>query len=92
MKNIKIDSSHKAGRRTQIMADNFSDLAGVVNNKLIDKSVPPVSKESLNELLGCLELALKKSEDIRLTPKLQKIMKKIEKVSDQLHEYILDKN
>ena len=92
MKKVTINSSHKAGRRTQIMADNFSDLAGVVNNKLIDKSVPPVSKESLNELLACLELALKKSNDIRLSPKLQKIMKKVLKVSDELHEYILDKN
>ena len=91
MKKVNVNSSHKAGRRTQIMADNFADLANLANDKLIDKNVTTVTKENLNEILACLELALKKSDQIPMSPRLQDIMKNLGEVSDELHEFILDK-
>jgi hypothetical protein len=91
MKKVNVNSSHKAGRRTQVMADNFADLANLANDKLISKSTPAFTKENLNEIQACLELALKKSDHIPMSPRLQDIMKNLEDVSDELHEFILDK-
>ena len=92
MKKVNVSTNHKAGRRTQIMADNFSDLADLANNKLIDKSIQSEGKkEIMNEMLACIDLAIKKSDDIPMSPRLQDIIKQLEQVGDELHEYILDK-
>jgi hypothetical protein len=93
MKKVNVSSSHKAGRRTQVMAENFADLAGLANEKLIDKSANAAkNKEVLTEILACIEVALKKSDDIPMGPRLQEVMKALEAVSDDLHEYMLDKH
>ena len=92
MKKVNVSSSHKAGRRTQVMAESFADLAGLANDKLIDKSAHGINKKDvLTEMLACIELALKKSEQIPMSPRLQDIMKSLEAVGDELHEHMLDK-
>jgi len=75
------------------MSDNFSDLALLANNKLIDKTIQSEKKkEVLNELLAYIDAAISKSDEIPMSSRLQNIIKNLTKVGDELHEYILDKS
>ena len=91
MSNVKVRSAHKAGRRTQVMMENFSDLAELANNKLIDKHIHTEHKtESLQEILGLIDSAIYKSEEFTLGPHLTEIMNKITVAANELQDYITE--
>jgi cellobiose-specific phosphotransferase system component IIB len=89
MNRVNVNTSHKAGRRTQIMSENFSDLADTVNNKLIDKMIhSEKKKEHLVEILNDIDLALNKADVLTLGPQLQTIINSITAATNELQDYI----
>ena len=90
-KNVNISSSHKPGKKTQIMLDNFSDLAGKANEKLIDKVHIEKKKEVVKEITETVEKAIKMSDEIPLSRSLLKLIRRLDRVVDDLHEYMNEK-
>ena len=89
MKKVNVSSSRSPGRTTQYMSENFSDLAGLANEKLLESNVDQEKRHQvLKEIFACLELAIEKSETIPVSHKLQGILKKVSDVSDELYEYV----
>ena len=88
MKKVNVNSNRNPGRTTQYMSENFSDLADLANNKLLKGSSDPEKKyETLKEMYACIELLLEKSDKIPVSPKLRKILGKIENLGEELYEY-----
>jgi hypothetical protein len=88
MKKLNVSSKRTPGRTTQYMSENFSDLADLANQKLLDSSVTLEKKlHALNEMISCLELAVEKSQTIPVSSKLRKIIAKIEILSEELVEF-----
>ena len=89
MNRVNVSTSHKAGRRTQIMSENFSDLADTANNKLIDKLIhSEKKKELLIEILNDVDVALNKADAVTLGPQLQTILNSITAATNELQDYI----
>lgn len=88
MSDFNVHQKKGAGRTTQYMSENFSDLANVANDKLLDHTVTREHKiEVLKEIHGCLELAQEKADHIPQSVKLQKIMARIKAVTESLEDY-----
>ena len=91
MNKINVHSNHKAGRRTQVMMDQFADFAIEANNKLIDKAAHTESKvERLKEILAVIDIQLEKSDELTMGPHLRKIFDTINQGTNELAEYIED--
>ena len=89
MSDYNVHQKKEPGRTTQYMSENFSDLANMANEKLLDSSVSKEHKiEVLNEIKECLETALEKADHIPQSKKLQKIMAKIKTDTEHLEDYI----
>lgn len=90
MKKVNVSSSKSPGRTTQYMSENFADLANLANSKLLKSSSNPEKKyETLKEMCACLELFLEKSDTIPVSPKLRRIIQRVETLIEDLDEYIV---
>jgi len=89
MSDFNVHQKKGAGRTTQYMSENFSDLAITANEKLLDQSVSKEHKiEVLKEIHGCLGLAQDKANHIPPSVKLQKIMARIKTNMEHLEDYM----
>ena len=89
MSDFNVHQKKGPGRTTQYMSENFSDLANLANDKLLDSSVSKEHKlEVLKEIHGCIELAQEKADHIPQSAKLQKIMARLNSVKESLEDYI----
>ncbi|MCH2207435.1 MAG: DUF3683 domain-containing protein [Lentisphaerales bacterium] len=89
MEKINVASNHKAGRQTQVMMDNFGDLADMVNNKLLDKLIHTEhKKEILTDVLNHLNAVIEKTEKITHGPHVQRIVNKLRSAAEDLDLYI----
>lgn len=89
MSDFNVHQKKGAGRTTQYMSENFSDLANMANEKLLDHTVSKEHKlEVLKEVHGCLTLAQEKADHIPQSAKLQKIMARLKAVDESLEDYI----
>ena len=90
-KKVNVSSVHKAGRKTQIMLDKYGDIAKLANNKLVDGHRDPEhQKVVLKEILSDIDEVLTKSDKLAMGRNLQKIIKRLQRVSDDLEVYIED--
>ena len=91
MSKFNVNTNHKAGRRTQVMMDQFADFAVEANNKLIDKVTHTESKvEKLKEILAVFDIQLKKTDYLTMGPHLQDIFNKITEGTNELADYVHD--
>ena len=89
MDKYNVHQKKDAGRTTQYMSENFSDLANLANEKLLDQGVSKERKvEILKEIHGDILNALKKGDQIPQTPKLQKILARLMNVTEELEDHI----
>lgn len=89
MDKYNVHQKKDAGRTTQYMSENFSDLAKTANEKLLDHGVSKERRiEVLKEVHVCLLDAQKKANQIPQSPKLQKIMKQLLSVTEKLEDQI----
>ena len=89
MSDYNVHQKKDPGRTTQYMSDNFSDLAKMANEKLLNNHVSKEHKlEVLNEVKECLETAIEKADHIPQSKKLQKIMAKIKTDLEHIEDYI----
>ena len=91
MEKINVGSNHKAGRRTQVMMEQFADFAIEANNKLIDKAAHTETKvEQLKEILAVIKIQLDKTDHLTMGPHLRAIIDKISDGTEDLAEYVED--
>jgi len=89
MSDYNVHQKKDPGRTTQYMSENFSDLANMANEKLLNSHVSKEHKlEVLNEIKECLETAIEKGDHIPQSKKLQKIMAKVKTDLEHLEDYI----
>lgn len=89
MDKYNVHQKKDAGRTTQYMSENFSDLANLANEKLLEKGVSKERKvEVLREIYSDILTALKKGDQIPQSPKLQKILNRLASVNEELEDHI----
>lgn len=89
MDKYNVHQKKDAGRTTQYMSENFSDLANLANEKLLEKGVSKERKvEVLREIYSDILVALKKGDQIPQSPKLQKILNRLASVNEELEDHI----
>ncbi len=89
MSEYNVHQKKDPGRTTQYMSENFSDLANMANEKLLDHSVSKEHKiEVLKEVHSGIETAIEKADHIPQSAKLQKIMAKLKTDLEHLEDYM----
>ena len=89
MDKYNVHQKKDAGRTTQYMSENFSDLADMANNKLLDNGVSKERRiEVLKEINSEINSALKKADQIPQSAQLQKIMTRLQNVNEELENHI----
>ncbi|MCM8526410.1 MAG: hypothetical protein NE327_07840 [Lentisphaeraceae bacterium] len=89
MSDYNVHRKKGPGPTTQYMSENFSDLANLANEKLLNQGISKEQKlEVLKEVRACLELAQEKADKIPQSPKLQKIMARVKSVSESLEDFM----
>ena len=88
MSDYNVHQKKDPGRTTQYMSENFSDLANMANEKLLDSSVSKEHKvEVLREVISDITSAIEKADHIPQSPKLQKIMAKLKTDLEHLEDF-----
>lgn len=64
MVKVNVSSNKRQGRLTQIMNENFSDVARAVNEKLICSKIAKNKLEKVEQIIQCLEEAEHLSKEI----------------------------
>ncbi|MCM8539532.1 MAG: hypothetical protein NE328_04605 [Lentisphaeraceae bacterium] len=89
MDKYNVHQKKDAGRTTQYMSENFSDLADMANNKLLDNGVSKERRiEVLKEINSEINSSLKKADQIPQSAQLQKIMTRLQNVNEELENHI----
>lgn len=88
MSDIKVSSKREHGRVTQIMNENFADLAKTVNKKLLNSKSSAKKLEKLSAMQIELDKLVQDREHIPVSPKLRKIFDDLEYVRDEFQDYL----
>lgn len=89
MSDYNVHQKKDPGRTTQYMSENFSDLANMANEKLLDSSVSKEHKLAvLKEVQSDIQAAIDKVDHIPQSAKLQKIMAKLKTDLEHLEDFI----